>query len=311
MKRIVITLLMMILCTLPLLSIAAEGTDSRILVAYFSATGNTKAIAQTVANDLGADLYEIVPEDPYTEADLAYYTGGRCDQEQDDPSVRPGIAGGIENMDQYELVVIGHPIWHGQAPRIISTFLESYDFSGKTLVTFCTSHSSPLGSSAQNLHSLVPGNVIWLNSRRFPGDASVENVKAWVDTEIIPYVEENMKGKALTLKIDGTFVTVEWEKNDAILALSERIKDAPLTVQMSMYGGFEQVGSLGTSLPREDQETTTSAGDIVLYAGNQIVVFYGSNSWAYTRLGHITDKTPAEMRELLGKHDVTVTLSFD
>ena len=311
MKRIVITLLMMILCTLPLLSVAAEGTDSRILVAYFSATGNTKAIAQTVANELGADLYEIVPEDPYTEADLAYYTGGRCDQEQDDPSVRPGIAGGIENMDQYELVVIGHPIWHGQAPRIISTVLESYAFSGKTLVTFCTSPSSPLGSSAQHLHSLVPGNVIWLNSRRFPGDASVENVKAWVDTEIIPYVEENMKGKALTLKIDGTFVTVEWEKNDAILALSERIKDAPLTVQMSMYGGFEQVGSLGTSLPREDQETTTSAGDIVLYAGNQIVVFYGSNSWAYTRLGHITDKTPAEMRELLGKHDVTVTLSFD
>ena len=124
-------------------------------------------------------------------------------------------------------------------------------------------------------------------------------------------MEENMKNKALTLTIDGTVVTVEWENNDTVAALTERVKAAPLMVQMSMYGGFEQVGSLGASLPRHDQQTTTSSGDIVLYSGNQIVIFYGSNSWAYTRLGHISDKTQAEMRELLGEHDVTVTLSHN
>ena len=79
---------------------------------------------------------------------------------------------------------------------------------------------------------------------------------------------------------------------------------------MSMYGGFEQVGSLGTSLPRNDKQTTTEAGDIVLYSGNQIVVFYGSNSWTYTRLGRITDKTAAEMADLLGKGNVTITISY-
>ena len=78
---------------------------------------------------------------------------------------------------------------------------------------------------------------------------------------------------------------------------------------MSMYGGFEQVGSIGTDMPRNDEQTTTQAGDIVLYAGDQMVVFYGSNSWAYTRLGHITDKTPEEMRTLLSNGDVTITLS--
>ena len=80
---------------------------------------------------------------------------------------------------------------------------------------------------------------------------------------------------------------------------------------MSMYGGFEQVGALGFSLPKDDAETTTSAGDIVLYSGNQLVVFYGSNSWAYTRLGRITDQTTAELSELLGKGDVTITIQTD
>ena len=83
----------------------------------------------------------------------------------------------------------------------------------------------------------------------------------------------------------------------------------PLVIQMSMYGGFEQVGPIGQSLPRNDVQTTTVSGDIVLYSGNQIVVFYGPNSWAYTRLGHITDKTAFEMKELLGNGDVTITIS--
>lgn len=155
-------------------------TEGKILVAYFSATGNTEEIALQAAELLGADLYEIEAEQPYTEADLAYYTGGRCDQEQDDPSVRPAISGGVENMDQYDTVLIGHPIWHGQAPRIISTFLESYDFSGKTLVTFCTSASSPLGSSAENLHPLVSDTVTWLESRRFAAGTPEEETGQWL-----------------------------------------------------------------------------------------------------------------------------------
>ena len=113
----------------------------------------------------------------------------------------------------------------------------------------------------------------------------------------------------LKLIIDGQELTVIWEDNESVDALLTLASDSSVTVEMSMYGGFEQVGPLGTSLPRNDVQTTTQAGDIVLYSGNQIVVFYGSNSWAYTRLGHITDKTAAELAELLGNGNVTVTIS--
>lgn len=88
-----------------------EPVENTILVAYFSATGTTEQVAQQAAEILGADIYEIVPEEPYTEADLAYYTGGRADQEQDDPNARPAIAGGIEDMSQYDTVLLGYPIW--------------------------------------------------------------------------------------------------------------------------------------------------------------------------------------------------------
>ncbi len=108
----------------------------------------------------------------------------------------------------------------------------------------------------------------------------------------------------MTLKINGEDYPVEWEDNESVEALKEL---CPLTVEMSMYGGFEQVGSLGTSLPRNDKQITTGYGDIVLYSGDQIVVFYGSNSWAYTRLGHIlADKEILE--EALGNGDVTIDL---
>ena len=110
--------------------------------------------------------------------------------------------------------------------------------------------------------------------------------------------------------INGQPVNVEWDNNNSVQALKQLAASNKLTIQMSMYGGFEQVGSIGTSLPREDVQTTTKAGDIVLYSGNRIVVFYGSNSWAYTRLGHITDKTADELTELLGNGNVTITLSM-
>lgn len=114
----------------------------------------------------------------------------------------------------------------------------------------------------------------------------------------------------MKLWIGENAVEVTWEDNDAVRALRELVAEQPLTIEMSMYGGFEQVGSIGTDLPRSDVRTTTQAGDIVLYAGNQMVVFYGSNSWAYTRLGRVTDKTAEEMAELLSGGDVTITVGM-
>jgi len=116
--------------------------------------------------------------------------------------------------------------------------------------------------------------------------------------------EDSMK-----MKIGDTVVPVIWEENDSVEELKELALEG-LTISMSMYGGFEQVGPIGKSISRDDEETTTSPGDIVLYSGDRMVVFYGSNSWAYTRLGKINLKEK-ELKELLGNGDVTITLTME
>ena len=126
-----------------------------------------------------------------------------------------------------------------------------------------------------------------------------------------PEEDEDIGDSTMTMKIGDTKVNVDWEDNQAVEALRNMAEDGDVTIQMSMYGGFEQVGSIGQSLPRDDKQTTTSSGDVVLYSGNQMVVFYGSNSWSYTRLGHISDKNTEDMTDLLSNGDVTITISIE
>jgi len=157
----------------------------KVLVAYFSATNNTEGVAEKIVDALGsdkADLFEIVPAVPYTSADLNYNSDCRANREQDDASARPEIASTstVANMDDYDVVFLGYPIWWGQAPKIMYTFMESYDFDGKTIVPFCTSGSSGIGSSASNLADVTTG-ATWLSGNRFSGSASQTTVKTWVD----------------------------------------------------------------------------------------------------------------------------------
>jgi len=277
----------------------------KTLVIYFSATGTTRGVAERIAALAGADVAEIIPAQPYTSEDLNYSDRAtRASAEQNTPEARPEIAEEIP-LDGYTTVYLGYPIWWGQAPRIMSTFVEGHDFTGVTVIPFCTSGSSDIGRSDDALAAQA-GSGSWLQGRRFSGSVSEHDLQAWI-TEM----EGTNMTKVLHLSINGREVAVNWEENKSVAALAELVSSQPVTVQMSMYGGFEQVGSLGTDLPRNDSQTTTQAGDIVLYAGNQIVIFYGSNSWAYTRLGRITDQSATEMKDLLGGGDVTVTLSWE
>lgn len=160
-----------------------NSTDTvKILVAYFSATNTTKGVAKTIADSISADLYEIVPEQPYTDDDLNYHNDkSRSTVEMNDPDARPAISGSMENMDRYDIVFIGYPIWWGEAPRILSTFVESYNFSGKTIVPFCTSGGSGVGSSAENLERLTSG-ATWLSGTRLNGNASHSSVVEWINS---------------------------------------------------------------------------------------------------------------------------------
>ncbi len=163
---------------------AAEKEETEpekgILVVYFSATGTTKGIAEKIASVTGGDLYEITAAEEYTEADLNYNdSNSRTTHEQDDPSVRPEISSETISLDGYSTVYIGYPIWWGEEPRIMDTFVESCDFDGITVIPFCTSGSSGIGRSGKNLADNA-GSGNWLEGRRFDGGASEEEISSWI-----------------------------------------------------------------------------------------------------------------------------------
>lgn len=161
-------------------------SDANILVAYFSATGNTEGVARHIQTVLNAEIYEIVPDEPYTSDDLDYSNDScRANQEQQDPDARPAISGTLENSEEYDVIFLGYPIWWGGAPKILYTFLESYDFGDATIVPFCTSGSSVIGSSADDLQALTESTQ-WLEGQRFSAGASEEEVASWVESLDIP-----------------------------------------------------------------------------------------------------------------------------
>ena len=159
----------------------APEAHSDTLVVVFSATGTTKDVAEKLASVTGADLYEIVPAEPYTAADLDWHdNNSRTTHEQNDKSARPEIAGDKISLDGYTTIFIGFPIWWGEEPRILDTFVESYDFTGITLIPFCTSGGSGIGRSGPNMEALA-GTGTWLDGARHSGSISEAELQAWID----------------------------------------------------------------------------------------------------------------------------------
>ena len=156
-----------------------QPKSGRCLVVYFSCTGTTRGIAGQIAGITGGDTWEIRPEAPYTAADLDYRSDCRANREQNDPSARPAIRGRMDNLADYDVVFLGYPIWWGKAPKIVSTFLENHDLSGKTLVPFCTSGSSGVGSSDTDLHALAP-KAVWKPGKRFGSGSTREEIARWL-----------------------------------------------------------------------------------------------------------------------------------
>ncbi|GAA0790696.1 flavodoxin [Faecalicatena orotica] len=154
---------------------------SKKLVAYFSASGVTEGVAKKLAEAAEADLYEIKPEKPYTRADLNWNDqNSRSSVEMKNPASRPAIATEVQDMEQYETIFVGFPVWWYVAPTIINTFLESYDFAGKNIILFATSGGSGLGNSQKNLEACVADTAKWIPGKRFSGSVSVEELTRWI-----------------------------------------------------------------------------------------------------------------------------------
>ncbi len=160
-----------------------EETESEtdVLVVVFSATGTTKGVAEKIAAIENADLYEIVAAEPYSDEDLNYNdNNSRTSKEQNDASVRPGIASESIDITKYSKIYIGYPIWWGQEPRIMDTFVESYDFGDIIMIPFCTSGSSGIGKSGSTLADLS-GNGNWIEGKRFDGGVSEDALREWIN----------------------------------------------------------------------------------------------------------------------------------
>lgn len=270
--------------------------DNDVLVAYFSVTNNTKKLATYAKDYLNSDIFEIVPTQEYTSSDIDYNSDCRAKREQNDDNARPEIKYTIEDISQYDTIVLGYPIWWSQAPKIMYTFIESYDFTNKTILPFCTSGSSPIGSSATNLAESAP-NAKWLEGKRFAASTTKEEMGKWLDT----YFE---KENIMKLYIDEKELDVSWEDNDSVKDLKKRL---PITINMHRYQNFEQTGSIGYSIVKNDKQMDVYPGDIVLYNGNAISIMYQDSAWSYTKLGHI-NLNKDELNTLLNKESVILEL---
>lgn len=159
-----------------------ESTGADTIVVYFSATGTTKGVAERIASVTNADIYELVPAEPYSDADLDWNDkNSRTTIEMNDPDVRPAIANDTVDLDGYSTVYIGYPIWWGDAPRMMSTFVEAHDFSGKTVIPFCTSGGSGIGRSGSNLASQA-GSGNWLEGGRLDAGISESEIQDWINS---------------------------------------------------------------------------------------------------------------------------------
>ena len=160
---------------------ASDAGNIDTLVIYFSETGNTRGVAEKIASITDADIYEIKAAEEYTDADLDWNdSDSRATREQNDASARPEIGSDPVSLEGYKTIYIGYPIWWGEEPRIMDTFVESHDFDGITMIPFCTSGSSDIGKSAKNLADNA-GSGNWLEGERFDGEVSEEELKSWIE----------------------------------------------------------------------------------------------------------------------------------
>ena len=284
---------------------AVESTGSSVLVVYFSTDDTVRAAAYTIADALSADLFEIRPVEPYTADDVNYHNRqSRTSVEQNDPQARPAIASLPEDPGRYDTVILGYPIWWGQAPKILYTFVESVDLAGKTLIPFCTSGSSGAGSSAANLQKLTDESTVWLDAKRISNGSGAEEIRAWAES--LNLTKEN--AGMFYIHVNDAVLAVTAENNSSAEALLQLLEEGDITIAMHDYGSFEKVGPLGADLPRNDEDITTAPGDVILYQGNQVTIYYDENRWTFTKLGHI-DIEQDELKAILGSGDATVTLS--
>ncbi len=288
-----------------------DKKGEKILIAYFTRSGNTEKLADMIQDKVGGTKFRIETVKEYPEDYSGVYDEAMKEQQE---NVRPELKNRVDNMADYDIVFVGYPIWHGDTPMAVRSFLENYDFTGKKVIPFCSSGSSHpetgFASVSEFAHGAEVPDGFWTKG------ADVENamdeVNKWIDGLgiIEKNEEEETMRNQMSITVGNTVFMATLADNSSVEALKNMLRQGPLIINMSDYASMEKVGPIGTNLPGNDEHIVTEAGDIILYQGNSLVIYYDTNTWNFTRIGKIEGVTKEQLLAAMGNGDVTVTVAL-
>ncbi len=291
----------------------------KTLVVYYSYTGNCREIVNTLTSQIEADMLEIQPAEKGLRYEANNYALGTqllnaIKANPNNASSYPAIDPVTTSLSAYQNIIIVTPLWWSQMAAIMQSYLfqNASQIAGKHVCMIVSSHSSGISGVVADAKRLLPnatwmGDALWINASNHSKRASL--IENWLKT--LTFAKENTNMEKMYITIDGETHSVTLVDNDATRELTAALQDAPITVSLN-DNNFEIWGSLGISLTKSDQQITAAPGDIVLYNGSNICIFYASNSWSYTRLGKIDGLSESELRTFLkaGESNIKVTLSL-
>jgi len=299
----------------------SSGDTEKTLVVYYSYTGDCHEIVTALTAQIEADVLHIQPADKTQKYEANGYAVGtqllnaiKANPNSADsyPAIDPVS---ITNLSAYKNIVIVTPLWWSQMAAIMQSYLFRYgaEMAGKSVALIVSSHSSGISQVVADAKRLVPdaewaGDALWVNNSNRSQTATL--LTDWLSSQNFQSSAEEIEKMFIT--IGGQTQSVALVDNQATKALIEKLKQSPVTVTLNSSGGFEIWGALGFSLPTSNEQITAQPGDVVLYNGSNICIFFGTNSWSYTRLGKIDGLTESELRNFLnaGKSNISITLSL-
>ena len=296
--------------------------SAKTLIVYYSYTGNCQQIVESLTAQVEADVMRIEPADKTQKYEANNYAIGTAllnaiKAAPNDAASYPAIDPvSITDLSPYQNIIIVTPLWWSQMAAIMQTYLFNYSaqMAGKHVAMIVSSHSSGISGVVTDAKRLVPdciwmGDALWINNSNHGNRASL--IQDWLPT--LNFAEKQTTMNQMYITIDGMTQSATLADNTATKELIAKLQQAPITVMLNSSGGFEIWGALGFSLPTSNEQVNAQPGDIVLYNGSNICMFYGSNSWSYTRLGKIDGLSESELRTFLkaGESNISVTLSLN
>ena len=298
------------------------SVSAKTLIVYYSYTGNCQQIVESLTAQIEADVMRIEPADKTQKYEANNYAIGTAllnaiKAAPNDAASYPAIDPvSITDLSQYQNIIIVTPLWWSQMAAIMQTYLFNYgaQMAGKHVAMIVSSHSSGISGVVTDAKRLVPdciwmGDALWINASNHSNRATL--IQDWLPT--LNFAEKQTTMNQMYITIDGMTQSATLADNTATKELIAKLQQAPITVMLNSSGGFEIWGALGFSLPTSNEQVNAQPGDIVLYNGSNICMFYGSNSWSYTRLGKIDGLSESELRTFLkaGESNISVTLSLN